>query len=675
MKEKAKVNVFKKLLAVMLCFITFFLVGCESFSPNGDDDFDPDNPSGGGSESVVSLAGTKVIKKYNNYSISDAVGSGNSEFYYNLYAGEILQDLYSVYSNPSNLTSGNAEKWLPAEMRDYTDTQKAYLRDSIRYQITSIVLGQNEDEVPTYVVKLDTSKAWQFTVKNYNGIFPGESSTLGDIITVEGEYADYETEVLDKFTPTDYHQFYYDAIVSKEGVSKYYYDSPYYQENVRQGGGAVTVKDFYQDALEYAIYMFTLGYDMTDDPDFFDFEVTYGSGEPTDVKVGGWGAAKVSITEALGNAKELYGKVGLYIGLTKEDLANVKTFVLEKIIGLEKQGDRYNTSFTIQGINLQLDTYYEQVVDNILNYACETVWISNEAGSGGHIDSPYPMSVVTDYLGDQYFLRYVDDDNNDNYDDVMRHIEEAEYQSMTFSFKDEDIGHKIQDLELAFEYYNSANDTTRKYDETNGLSMNIGINFYDSDQKLVANVEQKNFVVKYGRCSLSVAETIDELEESCFMFTTDDGMGEGTVAFGEARVYDTNGKLHIEKGNPSGGIDLSGGIPIKDSTLNTIEDGVLYAFSARYLLLHPGHLQDHYEILVDGASQVKNYLRLNKSSTYGHYITLNPDKIKDYENCSYIEVYFDINKQKGIEYADNVYDFKVGLFMVEPDTDYDGFEY
>ena len=76
--------------------------------------------------------------------------------------------------------------------------------------------------------------------------------------------------------------------------------------------------------------------------------------------------------------------------------------------------------------------------------------------------------------------------------------------------------------------------------------------------------------------------------------------------------------------------------------------------------------------LITGTSKTREYFKLNQSSSYGSYGTLNNAKFSKNnggtEASSYFEIYFDIVKVKGE--AKN-YNFKVGIMTFETDIDLD----
>ena len=85
---------FKRILAVIFCCLFVFLVGCdEILEDNG--------------VSVKAFDGVKVLSRPTDYfeNIGEVVGDKASEFYYNIFAANILYGLYSIYEYPRNVAS------------------------------------------------------------------------------------------------------------------------------------------------------------------------------------------------------------------------------------------------------------------------------------------------------------------------------------------------------------------------------------------------------------------------------------------------------------------------------------------------------------------------------------------------------------------------------------------
>ena len=159
-----------RILTIFLCLVMFFVAGCGS----GGAGF------GEGINDPVNLDGVKVLRKPSDYSIAEAVGD-NSEYFYNLFAGNIMQRLYGAYSNLSeeDVAIYNNTKLLEENLgiydedgKEITDTnvytnKKNYLYDSIRSSITSIENNYDKDgNLIAGKLVLDLT-GWNFNFPNY----------------------------------------------------------------------------------------------------------------------------------------------------------------------------------------------------------------------------------------------------------------------------------------------------------------------------------------------------------------------------------------------------------------------------------------------------------------------------------------------------------------------------
>ena len=703
-----------RVLTIFLCLVMFFVAGCTGGPSFGEGVNDP-----------LNLDGVKVLRKPSDYSISDAVGT-NSEYYYNLFAGNIMQSLYNVYSNLSgedglyentllkNENSGICnEKGEEISETDVYTYKNNYLYDSIRSSITQIEnTYDSEDNLTSGKVVLDLT-GWKFNFKNYDsmkyqlGILNTDTDSLGidfefrtfsineNIMSIYYQgleddplsgYLDYIQETFG--TPGDYHDYYYGSQIDKEGnviegasgtdEKIYYRSSPYYQQYVAELAKVTALND-YQDALEYAIYLFVLGYDYVDDNGnpveedlpYFDFQITHTAETIVvneeeisvlvpHVSVGGWSEDYISIQEALAFVKDSYLKMGNYIGLTDKNKAQIERFILDYVIGVEKDDEgNYDSTFqfTVTDITKNdsasgstetrdvktyvIDREYKQVVENIINYACEQVLIGDgvDGNTPVKIDSAYPISQIVDYDGDYFSISVMDEDGNYDDGDVMAHIEEAEYQSMVLKMPEdgEPFPYNLTDIILIFQYYDTGT-TNRELVYDDEITINVGINYYDSQNNLLTQSEPVQRTIKYGLAmeGIDFSAGVDP-DKNWLQFTTDE-----TVAGG----YGSEKMQYMEP------------IPVKMSFDANIDNGILNAD------INGIPINEHESVInITGSSPAREYYKLNNSSSYGQYATFNPDKFAG--KTDYIEIYFDVVREKGN--VNKNYNFKVGTVWIWPE--------
>lgn len=688
-----------RILSIFLCLTMFFLAGC-----TGGLGFDGGNGDYASGFQPRQVDGVKAMMKPADYSIAEAVGE-NSEYFYNLFAGNATTFLFNSYydlmetyvgTNPdgeatqeqifnnTNLLSNNIQ----VDGSVVEDANKQYYYyDSIRYSIQSITINQDENGEPTSAeVVLNLDNGWNFSIQNFEQFIIsaiGNRSINSDLYSIsintntitinftETYFAIYN-DVMEAFgTPGNYGGFYYGDLIMKDETLPNYFDSAYYQQNVAES--AVTAVNAYQEVLEYATYLFVLGYDYenadgsvnADGAPFFDFQITYETQSVNingvdmtvsvpQITVGGWGSGYISITEALARAKRMYEQFGTYIGLTTDEetgnLAQIKRFILDYFVGLDKNpdGTYYSTSIMtvttrqqlseggayneLSRVNYALDREYETVVENILNYACDQVRIGNaEDGSAVQIDTAYPISQIVDFEGDYFAASFTDENGESDDSDPLRHIAEAEYQNLSFTILDEDVGANFSELVLIFQYYDTGT-TDRDLEYLDELTINVGFNYYDSSTGTLYDVGSIRKAIK-NQIAMSDADYSAGVDpdENWAIFTVSDAIAESDKV---KRVEQFEMKMKFD---------------------NNIDGGVLNATENGEDIDGSGYAK---AITITGSSPAREYYQMNDSSTYGRYATFNPDMF--YGKTDYIEVYFDVEKEEGRENVN--YNFKVGLF-------------
>ena len=675
-----------KILTIFLCLVMFFMAGC------GDGGF------GAGSEgSPINLEGVKVMRKPAEYSISEIVGEENSEYFYNLLSSSITRYLYLTYAygienivddenqvKLSILSGTNLEDIL----YDGTNLDRYFYYDSIRYSVESIIVN-NVDNV--LEITLDTSSAWNFGFDNYYTLDESVSGfpTLalvnndidilsttytenGDTLNINADYIEYSESIYG--TPGDYSNIYYGENVVENDILMYG-KSPYYQEFV--ANEPVTTLNTYQDALEYITYLFVLGYDYetadgavsSEDAPYFNLQISQNmqsvnfNGTTLSLNIPSItvertpnGRTNVSINEALSEIKERYNVLGTYIGVTDENKEQLVRYILDYVIGLDDE-ENGNYSFEIiteedggggtpiitSRRQVDVNRDYENVVRNIVDVACSEVRIGGVEGDDEvFIDTAYPISEIVDYKNDYFYTQWYDENGNTSDENILGHVDAAEYQAMSISLPIEEIGSYLTDIYLCFEYNNDNpdNESELVYDELNGLTLNLGINYFDSQGNILysSTPVQKN--VKYGRL-MSDADYhtgIDPDIRNVFFTTSDDVTSDDIYG----PVFS-----QIEK------------IPLRMQFDNDIDEGVLNAELN-------GEEVNEYEhvIKITGNSKAREYYKMNPSSSYGQYATFNPLMFAG--KTDYIEIYFDVVKDKNM--LNKNYNFKVGVIWVSTDS-------
>ena len=672
-----------KILTIFLCLVMFFMAGC------GDGGF------GAGSEgSPINLEGVKVMRKPAEYSIGELVGEENSEYFYNLLSRNIMRNLYLTYSNGIELQeySQYSEPILSGtaleNILNNTNPDRYFYYDSIRYSIESITVNNVESVLE---IVLDTESAWNFgfdnyytldeavtsfpilaLVSNHDEIISTTYTENGNVLNINANYLIYTDTIYG--TPGDYSTIYYGADVVINDILMYG-ESPYYQEFV--AGETVTALNTYQDALEYITYLFVLGYDYetadgavnSEDAPYFNLQISQNmqsvnfNGTTLSLNIPSItvertpnGRTNVSINEALSEIKERYNVLGTYIGVTDENKEQLVRYILDYVIGLDdEENGNYSFEITIledggggtaqvtERRQVEVNRDYENVVRNIVDVACGEVRIGGVEGNDEvFIDTAYPISEIVDYKNDYFYTQWYDENGNTSDENILGHVDAAEYQAMSISLPIEEIGSYLTDIYLCFEYNNDNpdNESELVYDELNGLTLNLGINYFDSQGNVLysSTPVQKN--VKYGRL-MSDADYhtgIDPDIRNVFFTTSDDVTSDDIYG----PVFS-----QIEK------------IPLRMQFDNDIDEGVLNAELN-------GEEVNEYEhvIKITGNSKAREYYKMNPSSSYGQYATFNPNMFAG--KTDYIEIYFDVVKDKNM--LNKNYNFKVGVIWVSTDS-------
>lgn len=682
-----------RILALLLCFMFMFAVGCTGGAGEDDDD---DNTNGG---DYKSLDQVKVISRPGDYDFSDAVGE-NSQYFYNLFSSSVVKNLYEFYAgiNTSlhnveihnderpklreslyaNFDYSNGLSYKKGETNDVSDTfgnsenDFYYVFDAPRYSIEKIEVREENGE-KKLVITVDTASKWLWSLasdgtnaenKNIfqilaekdadssysNGVYTGNYDSFDDLIGQIKNSSWGREEILKNVLNDRIGKAYVDVIKNPEDVNIKikYNNSPFYEKKVENA--EITAKNYFQDAFEYAVYMTVLGYDYKSEADagYFDFNISYGAdGFVSDIKVL-WAGQQTSIIDALQNAKELYKKTANFVGITTENRAKLIDFIKDKVLGVNALAKgqysivtrEYGTAGEVLSTSeVKINKNYDIFAENLVTFACSEAAIGTDGESPLSLSEPFLASQITDYKGDYFKI-----DENDEGRDPFAHIDATEYQALILSPNQENIGQYFMDLMLAFEYYDYENGDNKGADYADELVLNVGVRYFDCNANggegdYVFNQESQ-IKVKYGRFgTFKDANGEDDDEANCFYigYCTDEDLKE---------YYD---------------VALDNTFKF-ESKFNDNE----------YIKAEATDGEKKSSRLITGTSKTREYFKLNQSSSYGSYGTLNNAKFSKNnggaEASSYFEIYFDIVKVKGE--AKN-YNFKVGIMAFETDVDLD----
>lgn len=641
MKKNSFVKFFSLILC--LCFALFSFAGCTGGKSGGGDD-ESGEPS--------LLSGVKVLTRPENYDFDKALGEYSTN-YYNILSKNVLLGLYKLYGS-ANL-SGNSKNEILGENENQKTSyngleNRAYMFDSTRYTITNVSSTESSGQLVEQVVTLDTSAKWNWSIKfdaanskpyffnsekyvDDDGIL---SQTNGNLVTITFDYSKLIywkdigwTNVFSENNLKDYFSSYYSDEYEplEDPLEVDYFYSPFYPKE-----GESSFNNYFQDALEYAIYMISLGYTVDDDADYFDFEIGYdnATGLVSGMTVGGWETGKISVSDqtngALKRAKEKYKAQTNFVGLKDKNIEEIAKFVKKVVIG-----DNALAKNVVNTGSVTINRDYDKVVSNIVEYACAQAPIGKDKdGNKITLGKNFLTSKITDYAGD-YFGISLGENEDGEYDDsnLFENIDAAEYQSIVFFPQAEDVGKKLTDIWLIFEYYDLEAGSTKVIDKENGITINIGVRYFNSQSNEVVKLVEKQIKVGYGKNGETEDGPLTEL-----MFSNNDEPGVD-AAFSQTITVNT------EFDNNVG-----------DGVINALENG-------------EGDNDLKKSIAISGLSNAKDYFKLNDSSSYGQYGTLNEEAFVGV--CDFVEMYFDIVKDK--DSTNKSYAFKFAATIIFEDVD------
>lgn len=654
-----------RFLSFILCCLFLLCTGCE-FGGLGED----------GGISTQSLDGAKVLSRPADFSFEEATGDF-SENFFNLFSREVLLGLYNVYNAQQYRVEDASEFFKDLESVSGQETygnfskeeNKFYLYDSIRYTISQVkTVRDSDEEIVSQTVVLDFEDDWNWKISaeaEGKKIFFENTDVDTSITKTDNSYElNIDTLNYDEWTDLytnkkGYIPDYLSAYDSNDGVDttvqkaegefyKKYWYSPTYDTD--ESGTAVEgLINHYQDALEYVTYLFVLGFDVESDAQYFNFNIQFATnGMVSDILVN-YGGQSMSVKNALQQVKERYNEAGNFVGITEKNKQQIIDFVRDYVIGQQSSNvfevefvNKVQDATTKQEINdtkhedssLTFNRNYDKIIANIVDYACTQAPIGlKEDGSVLNLDDSYPVSQIIDYSADNFFLNYTTPDgkNDDDNEYMFYYCPAAEYQSFVLYPLEEQVSTAsdlkfIHDIWLGFEYDTEVEGKTM-LDE---LKINVGVRYYSksSGGYTVTAQTQTPLTITKGKNSDGVFG-----DNSCYIGYSEKEQDQYQIATPSDFSFKTTFNKHI--GNDA---------------INPEVDGQA--------------VNGGYRKLIDGGqnNRARDYFQLEPSSSYGHYVTLKPEMFAGDDGCDYLEVFFDIVKDKsrvGVNY-----NFKVAIGLL-----------
>lgn len=606
----------------------------DNLDPDNDDQDKKDEQTGG-----ISVDYVKVLRKPLSYDFNGNVtdkdgGEGtNREYYYN-FGTDILSWLFRTYGNfnteyNTNLYTNifdeyyqttNNEKMNELAQNFEVDANKdnyLYWYDALRYQIVNVTpyykkaesddttekLKEAEvvDGVPTivyYDIAADYQRGWNWGLTHANeNYLPwlvnyGENQSTS---TATRPVVKYKIEGETKF---DYNTF---QINYTADSIKLFDPTEFSEAFIGNNSSNPVIKSDYNRALEYAIYNIVLG--IT--PRNMKVAYTGENGAPV-VTIDGYSAttganAKTSAEVAVEDIKSTFNRLGSYVGLTTKNKKDIVKYILENVIGKQAKSE-----YKVDGIEKQVNYYYEDVVTAIVDY-CGKLTTIGKASEGDpttdtKIDDAYIASEVADYPYTTFFSKFGNGD-------PFKNKKPYEYQSAVIVPSRETT---VTDIWLDFKY-DSGNDGDDIYDPEKFLDITVSIRWNKGDGSPI-HVMQKNVRIKDGPVDVGGESTIEfEFEPA-----------RGSYAFGE---------------------------PVKIGMFNT-PDALKTTKEQRV-------------IIISGLTDARRYYKVLQSATYGGYGVLDNSKF----DCSYLEIAYSVAKIPGDTTTNYAFYTSISNFVEDEEED------
>ena len=640
------------------------------------------------SQESSQLYGTKVLYRPESYDYSGNSGGTQEEAneYYGKYAWNILYRLELIYG-----VSSRAQAEPGGYLYNYytfnTDTLP-YLYDSIRYQVDERLTvtkqiafdGTNwsetselDDQYIALSANLDNAWNWSFAID--------EDDATQRPYLYENEDAIIISNTDDRIT-TRFSQDYQDLF-------SLYYTRADVTENYRETyvGPDVDINysqysDFVK-ALEYVIYCYSL--DLTPGQVIVEPVMTTTEEGTTQyytvrvIETSNGQQIELSADQALEQIKEVFEKLGSYVGVAERNKEKIANWILENVIGsaamqndsvteyigatqisytdaegttttfvatsaaeanaiLQELG--YSANLTDTQVpkatlsTLDVGREYGDTIVNLVDKACGQVTIGSDDDGQIDVDDRYLASEVMEYMGNSFSAGSGDDPfpyfEDFSSPQAAMAVKPLEYQSAVFMFKD---NVKIGMVSVALQYdadldgYQTR--TGEPFDHTRYLTIEIGLNYFNHQTKQRISVDTKTVNVPDGKLVSVLEDTnLDEASEKA------------GITF--SQVVDFGWEESITSDDLIVGAfktDIGGGILKTDVGQNNYRGNPIVS-NDPIVINGLSSVKDYYEILEPTEDQIA------AGQTYlaGQ---LNPEKFMGDDGCDYLEVTYRVIKRAG----------------------------
>lgn len=667
------------------------------------------------SQESAQLYGTKVLYRPESYDYSGNSGGTQEEEndYYGKYAWNILYRLELIYGIAAeNLTQSEQE--LDGYYTFNTNTLP-YLYDSIRYQVDkrltvtqqiafdgsswseSVDLTETNSQYIALSANLDNAWNWSFDFDVGEDIDDAyhDDLSLGLMSTgtrsANGNYYFFQGNRVQGFyqiaenTSEEISEEEHIANNLNSALQAAYANGSFTENYLETYVGPVDINysqysDFVK-ALEYVIYCYSL--DLTPGQVIVEPVMTTtqeGTTKYYSVKVvetSNGQQIELSADQALTQIKEVFEKLGSYVGVAERNKAKISKWILDNVIGsAAMQNDDVSvysgaTQITYNGTtfvatsadeanailqelsysgaalttdqvptvnatepDISVGREYEDTIVNLVDKVCEQVTIGSDDDGQIEVDERYLASEVMEYMGNSFSAGGGDDPfpyfEDFSSPQAAMAVKPLEYQSAVFMFKDNvEIGMVSVALQYDADLDGYQTRTGEPFDHTRYLTIEIGLNYFNHQTKQRISVDTKTVNVPDGKLVSVLEDTnLDEASEKAGITFSQ------VVNFGWEESI-TSDDLIVGAFNT----DIGGGILKTDVGQNNYRGNPIVS-NDPIVINGLSSVKDYYEILEPTEEQIA------AGQTYlaGQ---LNPEKFMGDDGCDYLEVTYRVIKRAG----------------------------
>lgn len=640
------------------------------------------------SQQSSQLYGTKVLYRPESYDFNGNSGGTQEQEndYYGQYAWNILRRLELIYGvadsqDTTGMLTGDPDNPDSEDYYTFIDATLPYLYDSIRYQVdeqydiaNSISFDGSEwseDGTPQIALSANLEHDWLWS------FYIDQNDANQRPYLFENVQASIISNADDRIT-TVFGDNYRDLLSAYYARISSNYRETYIGPDVPVD--YANYSDFVK-ALEYVIYCYSL--DLTPGQVIVEPVMTTteeGSTQYYTVRVietSNGQQLELSADQALEQIKEVFEKLGSYVGVAERNKEKIANWILENVIGsAAMQNDivsvysgatqiTYNgTTFvatsadqanqildrlgytgaeltekqvpTVTPTTTQVGRNYPQTVYNMVDMVCDQVPIGSDDDGQIDVDDRYLASEVMEYMGNSFSAGGGDDPfpyfEDFSSPQAAMAVRPLEYQSAVLMFKEE-VNIRMVSVVLQYDadldgYQTQSGDA---FDSSRYLTIEIGLNYFNHQTKQRISVATQTVNVPDGKLVNPLGdENLDRASaEAGIEFSQ-------TVVFG---FYDSILPNNQDLIVGAFKTDIGGGILKTDVGRNDYRGNPIVS-NDPIIISGLSAVKDYYEIIEPTEEQIA------QGQTY---LTgqLNAEKFMGDDGCDYLEITYRVIKRVG----------------------------